>query len=556
MDGTVDGQIEGDQAAPDVETDAGAPNWPSGWRTVPEGANDNVDDAAWGRPHNGFFAPSAEATSPIWAGQAAPPAAPVTARKAKKTAKREVRSEPVTGRYSDRSVAPYSGFWRRFWSLSIDAMTHLWVQALLTVAFGLTFLAIVALINLADLGNDRSFDDAVHSFGGLFWVFVVVRVILFVIVWYQMIPRKIAADGATFGMEQLGMEARGKTGGHFLTLGVSLTRVIVGFVLGAATTALGILLEAKLVDIDLRADALGLQQLSVAKWFIALLAIVTLGAVPSLLMAVDRTHQTLPDKLTGTTFKNAGQPSWLAVAAFAASELLLFPIAAVLGHLALAKIRRSNGTLRGRGLAMYSLVIAYLTTAALIAGAVVLVVNGSDGANTSTERQQISLVTSLMPTEATFPPDLVRLAPNNKRTYSTPGCQQTVFGSTDVSAEVRYTSPTAGALGLPAALSVWAGSYDNTSDITRPSKVPYRDLTACTFFGNSVLSKPVVTTLRPDERSVLLSKVPYELASGLQRTTGTLYIAMAVRGHVALMVTGVDEGQVTFLAESTIDRLP
>ncbi len=556
MDDTVDGQIEGEHAPADAATDAGAPNWPSGWRTVPEGANDNVDDAAWGRPHNGFFAPSAEASSPIWAGRAAPPAAPVTQRKAKKTAKHAARTEPTTGRYSDRSVAPYSGFWRRFWSLSIDAMTHFWVQALLTVAFGLTFMAIVALINLADLGNDRSFDEAVHSFGGLFWVFVVVRVIVFLVVWYQMIPRKIAADGATFGMEQLGIEARGKTGGHFLSLAVSMTRVLVGLVLGAATTALGILLAAQLVDVDLHADALGLQQLSVAKWFIALLAIVTLGALPSLVMAVDRTHQTLPDKLTGTTFKNAGQPSWLAVAAFASGELLLFPVAAVLGHLALARIRRSNGTLRGRGLAMYSLAVAYLTTAALITGAIVLVVNGSDNANTSTERQQISLVTSLIPTEATFPPDLVRLAPNNKLTYSTPGCQQTVFGSTDISAEARYTGPTAGALGLPAALSVWAGSYENISDITRPSKVPFRDLSACTFFGNSVLSKPAVTTLRPDERSILLSKVPYELASGLQRTTGTLYIAMAVHGHVALMVTGVDEAQVTFLAESIIDRVP
>ena len=556
MDGTVDGQIEGEQTAADAEADAGAPNWPTGWRTVPEGTNDNVDDADWGRPHNGFFSPSAEASSPIWAGQAAAPPAPVKARKAKKTAKQEARSEPATGRYSDRSIAPYSGFWRRFWSLSIDVMTHFWVQALLTVAFGLTFMAIVALINLADLGNDRSFDDAVRGFGGLFWVFVAVRAILFFVVWYQMIPRKIAADGATFGMEQLGIEARGKTGGHFLTLGVSMTRVLLGLVVSAATTALGIVLAAQLVDVDLRADALGLQQLSVAKWFIALLAIVTLGALPSLLMAVDRTHQTLPDKLTGTTFKNAAQPSWLAVAAFASAELLLFPVAAVLGHLALAKIRRSNGTMRGRGLAVYSLVVAYVTTAALIAGAVVLVVNGSDDANTSTERQQISLVTSLIPTEATFPPDLVRLAPNNKLTYSTAGCQQTVFGSTDISAEVRYTSPTAGALGLPAALSVWAGSYEETSDITRPSKVPYRDLTACTFFGNSVLSKPTVTTLRPDERSVLMSKVPYELASGLQRTTGTLYIAMAVHGHVALMVTGVDEAQVTFLAESTIDRVP
>lgn len=92
-----------------------------------------------------------------------------------------------------------------------------------------------------------------------------------------------------------------------------------------------------------------------------------------------------PQYAPGPGYPPAGPTSGMAIASLVVSLLGIGLVAVILGHLALNEIKKSNGYIQGRGLAIAGLIIGYLQIAAGVAVLLFFVIGIIVAANTPTQ---------------------------------------------------------------------------------------------------------------------------------------------------------------------------
>lgn len=458
---------------------------------------------------------------------------------------------PLPPPYPVTADVVYAGFWRRAWGLLVDVV----ILALIAIAawFATRFLAGWIITKRTDCVVELEEYRRFRVCGGSdaqAWALNAVPVLIALFFWYRRIPRRMATDGHTFGMDQLGLRARATSLETDLTIGQAVARSAIHLLLSAILAGGGALGLSVALDRELDGELL-------AGWWPLLAA---LAALPSLWSLLNRRRQTLYDRLGGAVVIRSKETEWLSVVAFVCFlTVVLIPVGIVLGHVVMSRIRNSRARMGGYGLAAISTFVGYLAilvTAASIAGVVYVDRRDEERARKArpvdvqaAAADSFLLATALPQEEVTA--DALRRDPEPPQPRL---CGRPLFEGEQGVAEVQYTDrrnvDDPNVIGLGVSLV----SFQSAEVAPKDAKEATRRVEDCAPFtrtGNTEITKI----------NVVSSEVPGSTWSTgyvvVYKRTGTnlsMYVTIAQAERVLVTVIANSRAQADFVATVTLGR--